>query len=222
MKYRLRKVPRNIKTRQDMRSAHWPDISQQRSRTSTLSSTQIETPPSTYNVRSLPPYLPLIRWSPLVTPQPLPSPPLLHLLTPHRKIPWRLSAPQKARQRKRLRMVDNVISTVETALAKTGQTSKPVERWKEEMPREEEMVPRDKYTVFDRKAKRYRKGIHSELCLYRRVRVPISQVVEWVVIGEIWLIRWFEQRCRSGRESARESIHLVSSEVYFGWAYLQA
>ena len=59
-------------------------------------------------------------------------------------------------------MVDNVIATVESALAKQGQVSKPVERWKAEMPREEEMLPRDKYTVFDRKAKRYRKGIHSK------------------------------------------------------------
>ena len=30
------------------------------------------------------------------------------------------------------------------------------------MPNEGEMVPRDKYTMFDRKEKRYRKGIHSE------------------------------------------------------------
>ena len=58
-------------------------------------------------------------------------------------------------------MVDNVIATVDSALAKTGQVSKSVERWKAEMPKGEEMVARDKYTVFDRKAKRYRKGIHS-------------------------------------------------------------
>jgi hypothetical protein len=37
-----------------------------------------------------------------------------------------------------------------------------VERWKTEMPTEQEMLPKDKYTVFDRKVKRYRKGIHSE------------------------------------------------------------
>lgn len=29
------------------------------------------------------------------------------------------------------------------------------------MPREEEMLPKDKYTIFDRKEKKYRKGIHS-------------------------------------------------------------
>jgi len=39
---------------------------------------------------------------------------------------------------------------------------KKVERWKVEMPTEEEMLPKDKYSVFDRKVKRYRKGIHSK------------------------------------------------------------
>jgi hypothetical protein len=82
-----------------------------------------------------------------------------------RKIPWRLSAPQKARQRKRLRAVDAVIATVDNALAKQGTSTKAVERWKEEMPSEGEMVPKDKYTMFDRKEKRYRKGIHSEFSL---------------------------------------------------------
>jgi hypothetical protein len=33
------------------------------------------------------------------------------------------------------------------------------------MPSEGEMVPKDKYTMFDRKEKRYRKGIHSEFSL---------------------------------------------------------
>ena len=59
-------------------------------------------------------------------------------------------------------MVDNVISTIDNALAKKGLTMKAVERWKEEMPREEEMRAKDKYTMFDRKEKRYRKGIHSK------------------------------------------------------------
>lgn len=43
---------------------------------------------------------------------------------------------------------------------------KKVDRWKMEMPTEQEMLPKDKYTVFDRKVKRYRKGIHSELFFY--------------------------------------------------------
>ena len=65
-------------------------------------------------------------------------------------------------------MVDNVISTIDNALAKKGLTMKAVERWKQEMPREEEMRPKDKYTMFDRKEKRYRKGIHSKL-LFRHL-----------------------------------------------------
>jgi hypothetical protein len=76
-------------------------------------------------------------------------------------------------------MVDNVIATVDSALAKTGQVSKSVERWKAEMPKEEEMVARDKYTVFDRKAKRYRKGIHSEWAL------------SFYLLG-VWLKGWGE------------------------------
>lgn len=77
------------------------------------------------------------------------------------KIPWRLSKFQKRRHRQRLRAVDSVIATVDAALAKKGQTLEALERWKAEMPTEEEMLPRDKYTMFDRKAKKYRKGIHS-------------------------------------------------------------
>lgn len=82
-------------------------------------------------------------------------------LTCQRKRPWRLSAPQKARQRKRLRLVDRVVDTLANALQKNGMTAKAVDRWYAEMPREEEMLPKDKYTIFDRKEKKYRKGIHS-------------------------------------------------------------
>lgn len=77
------------------------------------------------------------------------------------KIPWRLSRFQKRRHRLRLRAVDSVVATLDAALAKKGQTLEAIERWKAEMPIEEEMLPRDKYTMFDRKEKKYRKGIHS-------------------------------------------------------------
>ena len=100
-------------------------------------------------------------------PSPLKPPPTnLTSSSPHRKIPFRLSAPQKARQRKRLRAVDTVIAVVDTALRKQGSSLKEVERWKAEMPSEEEMRPKDKYTVFDRKEKRYRKGLHSECAFF--------------------------------------------------------
>lgn len=59
-------------------------------------------------------------------------------------------------------MVDKVVAVVDTALAKQGMTTRALERWKEEMPREEEMRPKDKYTFFDAKVKGYRKGIHSK------------------------------------------------------------
>ncbi|OQN98521.1 hypothetical protein B0A48_15782 [Cryoendolithus antarcticus] len=138
------------------------------------------------------------------------------------KIPWRLSAPQKLRHRRRMRRVDNIVSVLDTALqrhagssalrpnpqstspdaltpassskptttpASTSRTKRPapgsfptspattvsnpslsaralgtiklVERWKAEMPTEREMLPKDKYTMFDRKAKGYRKGVHK-------------------------------------------------------------
>ena len=34
------------------------------------------------------------------------------------------------------------------------------------MPREEEMEAKDKYTVFARNERRYRKGIHSEFFIF--------------------------------------------------------
>ena len=59
-----------------------------------------------------------------------------------------------------------MIATVDGALKKQHMESTvKLERWKEEMPTEAEMRPKDKYTMFDRKEKRYRKGIHSRWCL---------------------------------------------------------
>ena len=40
-------------------------------------------------------------------------------------------------------------------------TTKLIERWKAEMPTEQEMLPRDKYTLFSRYSKGYRKGLHK-------------------------------------------------------------
>ena len=54
-----------------------------------------------------------------------------------------------------------MVATVDQALARQGLSFTALERWKAEMPTEAEMLPKDKYTMFDRKAKRYRKGIHS-------------------------------------------------------------
>ncbi|KAM5358910.1 hypothetical protein ACJZ2D_014896 [Fusarium nematophilum] len=107
------------------------------------------------------------------------------------KTPWRLSKFQKRRHRLRLRAVDSVVATVDAALAKKGQTLEALERWKAEMPTEAEMLPKDKYTMFDRKAKRYRKGIHSmsSPALCRR------QASHW--LRTLWLTT--KQSCPSGR-----------------------
>ena len=48
-----------------------------------------------------------------------------------------------------------------SAEARREGTIKLIERWKVEMPTEQEMLPRDKYTMFDRKARGYRKGVHK-------------------------------------------------------------
>jgi hypothetical protein len=53
---------------------------------------------------------------------------------------------------------------VAAALERNGlPMAKAIDRWYDEMPREQEMLPKDKYTIYDRKEKKYRKGIHSEL-----------------------------------------------------------
>jgi hypothetical protein len=117
-----------------------------------------------------------------------------------RKIPWRLSKFQKARQRKRLRAVDTVVAVVDRALQKQGITTKAVEWWKGEMPVEQEMVPKDKYTIFDRKEKKYRKSIRSK---FSGLDVLMKE-------GRLMIL----QSCRSGRGCHNESILLDTDRMY--------
>lgn len=72
------------------------------------------------------------------------------------KVPYRLSTTRKANLRKRLRRVDDVIA----AVAESGVQSRSLERALA-LPKEGEMKPRDKYTVFDPKYRGWRKGIHK-------------------------------------------------------------
>lgn len=76
------------------------------------------------------------------------------------KIPWRLSKTRKLRQRRRLRKVDSVLRTLHESLSKAGLTCHALERQMREIRSEAEMPPKDKYTVFDKKSKKYRKSIH--------------------------------------------------------------
>lgn len=98
------------------------------------------------------------------------------------KIPWRLSAQQKARQRKRLRDVDEVIKTLTMGIHAMRCETKGIgydqamvmkRKFKprsealrlhnkpEFFPKEYQMSAKNKYTVFDKKEVGYRKGIHK-------------------------------------------------------------
>ncbi|KAI7898050.1 mitochondrial ribosomal protein L31-domain-containing protein [Cokeromyces recurvatus] len=72
------------------------------------------------------------------------------------KNPFRMSATRKANVRKRLKEVDNVIATI----AESGVNCKALDKALA-LPKESEMLARDKYTVFTRNAKGYRKSIHK-------------------------------------------------------------
>lgn len=111
------------------------------------------------------------------------------------KVPFRLSKFQKRRHRLRLRHVDGVVATLDKALANVGKTLPAVERWKAEMPTEEMMVAKDKYTMFDRKVKRYRKGIHSRFSLR-------AASFGWDLGGGLMILCL--QSCPSGRECRRD------------------
>ena len=73
-----------------------------------------------------------------------------------RKNPWRLSSPRKQRVRERLRNVDDVIETIQ----QSGIQCSALERALQ-LPKEEEMLPKDKYTTFSRTARDFRKSVHK-------------------------------------------------------------
>ncbi|EPT05894.1 hypothetical protein FOMPIDRAFT_84008 [Fomitopsis schrenkii] len=72
------------------------------------------------------------------------------------KVPWKLSVTRKANVRKRLKRVDSVIEAVRASGVECASLTKALE-----LPKEHEMAPRDKYTVFTRWERGYRKGIHK-------------------------------------------------------------
>ncbi|ODQ67816.1 putative 54S ribosomal protein L31, mitochondrial precursor [Nadsonia fulvescens var. elongata DSM 6958] len=78
------------------------------------------------------------------------------------KNPWRMSKFQKYRQRKRMQNVDNTIDLLSQGLEKLGlKKVKVIENFKASTPKESEMSAKDKYTVFHKGSKGYRKGIHK-------------------------------------------------------------
>ncbi|KIJ17349.1 hypothetical protein PAXINDRAFT_162226 [Paxillus involutus ATCC 200175] len=72
------------------------------------------------------------------------------------KTPWKLSVTRKANARSRLKKVDAVIETVRAS----GVQCRALDRALL-LPKEYEMNPQDKYTVFSSTSRGYRKGIHK-------------------------------------------------------------
>jgi hypothetical protein len=69
---------------------------------------------------------------------------------------------QKARHRDRLRTVDSVITTLKAGLESVQQNCYVLDKVIERTPKESEMTPKDKYWIFDKKAKGYRKSVHRQ------------------------------------------------------------
>jgi hypothetical protein len=92
-----------------------------------------------------------------------------------RKTPWRLSPTRKRNQRERLKLVDEVIETVRqsgvtcgalvriesSTLQELGTDLRYIQTNALALPKEHEMPPKDKYTIFNAKSQGYRKGIHK-------------------------------------------------------------
>lgn len=76
------------------------------------------------------------------------------------KRPWRLSSPQKRRQRQRLQLVDSNIENLFIGLKENGFSAKKVTDLNDNFPKESEMASKDKYTVFNKHSRGYRKGVH--------------------------------------------------------------
>merc|ERR1711890_10564 len=79
------------------------------------------------------------------------------------KVAPRMSAPQKNRLRRRMKLVDQNIEVLYQSLKLPDQETTgfdKIDHLKFNFPKEHEMLPRDKYTTFDKKAKDYRKSVH--------------------------------------------------------------
>lgn len=74
-----------------------------------------------------------------------------------------MSSRQKYRQRKRLQNIDNTIELLSKSLKEADQPCKVIEKLSDpkQFPKEKYMNPIDKYTIFSRHSRGYRKGIHK-------------------------------------------------------------
>jgi len=132
-------------------------------------------PVSDEHVWCFPTYVGQSRRSPLASRlSPSPQRPLTSLL--FRKTPWKLSVTRKANARARLKKVDAVIEAVRESgvhcnalvsqstqfvLSVSLESCFTFQEKALQLPKEHEMNPKDKYTVFSATSKGYRKGIHK-------------------------------------------------------------
>lgn len=74
-----------------------------------------------------------------------------------------MSSRQKYRHRKRLQLVDSNVAILLESIKQTGEKCEAVTRLEDPktFPTEKEMLPKDKYTVYSKHSKGYRKGIHK-------------------------------------------------------------
>ncbi|KAJ1978687.1 hypothetical protein H4R35_001796 [Dimargaris xerosporica] len=80
-----------------------------------------------------------------------------------------MSSTRKANVRKRLKAADNVVEV----LTQSGVTCRVLERVRKE-PKENEMLPKDKYFTFSRHGRNYRKGVHR---VPKFTRVPLPRTM---------------------------------------------
>ncbi|KAN0066191.1 hypothetical protein ACQY0O_000285 [Thecaphora frezii] len=72
------------------------------------------------------------------------------------KNPWRLSPTRKMRVRQRLKNVDEVIATVQQSGVQCNALTRALA-----LPKESEMLPKDKYTTFSKHDRGFRKSVHK-------------------------------------------------------------
>lgn len=69
---------------------------------------------------------------------------------------------QKARQRLRMKNVDDVLETLKAGLESSNQKCVTVEKAIERTPKECDVPSKDKYWIFDKKSRGYRKSAHRQ------------------------------------------------------------
>ncbi|PWZ01346.1 putative MRPL31-mitochondrial ribosomal protein, large subunit [Testicularia cyperi] len=72
------------------------------------------------------------------------------------KNPWRLSPTRKNRVRMRLRAVDDVIATLQQSQVQCASLTRALQ-----IPKESQMLPKDKYTTFSKHHPGFRKSVHK-------------------------------------------------------------